>query len=248
MLNCHPVTRVMTLVNTKTYHGALTLNNIGVQLMELGSFEKALVTMLDSVKAFSLSVSEDPASWCMVENKIQNASIRLQNEKESRGGKVVMESLLYTRCQDISILRQPELLPVRICQPDTTSNQFVAVGSDHHLDAAIVLCNAALSFYLVSKETPVNSTVQESLITKTYKMLDLADTVIGRQFGLVCDSDPFDEIRLYVVAQFVVATRMRVSAETGRLSEAAALFYKFQRLGNAIQQTHEQSSVQIASE
>lgn len=243
-----PSQQSVNLVNHQAYLGALALNNIGVKLMETGSNEKALRTMLDSVKAFSCSVGEIPAAPGFVKDKLRNAVKRLSKQRVEES-KVVTESLFYNRkLMLVMDDQEPYLRPARICLPDYVAGSVVAVQSEHDLDAAIVLCNTGLAFYLFSKTCEAGSPTQVALVTSAYKMLDLADQVICRQFAILSDSDlPFRELRLYSVARFVVATMIQAFNETGRAFGASSLKLKFRRLGEVIQASQTQS-LDVAAE
>jgi hypothetical protein len=238
----------VNLVNNQAYLGALALNNIGVKLMETGSHEKALRTMLDSVKAFSCSMGETPAAAGFVKEKLRSASKRL-SKQQVEVGKAATESLFYNRKRMLVFDDQePFLRPARICLPEYIAGSVVAVQSEHDLDAAIVLCNTGLAFYLFSKTCETGSATQDALVKSAYKMLDLADQVICRQFAILSDSDPpFHELRLYSVARFVVATMIQAFNETGRAAEASSLQLKFRRLGEVIRAART-VSLEVAAE
>jgi hypothetical protein len=237
-----PPRQSVNLVNNHAYLGALALNNIGVKLIETGSYEKALRTMLDSVKAFSCSIGETPSAPGFVKEKLRNASNRL-SKQHVEVGKVVTESLVYNR-NGIQVFddQEPFLRPALICLPEYVTGSVAVAQSEHDLDAAIVLCNTGLAFYLFSISWKAGSITQGSLVKNTYKMLDLADQVIYRQFAVLSNSDPpIHELRLYSVARFVVATMIQVFNETGRALEASSLQLKYRRLGEVIQAARLQS-------
>jgi hypothetical protein len=243
-----PSQQSVTLVNNQAYLGALALNNIGVKLIEFGSYEKGLRTMLDSVKAFSCSVGETSEAPGFVIEKLRNASKRL-SKQQGELGKVATESLFYDRKRMLDFYDdEPFMRPAHISLPEFVGSNVVAVQSEHDLDASIVLCNTGLAFFLFSRNCEAGVATQAALVKNAFKMLDLADQVICRQFAIVSDSDPtFHELRLYSVARFVVATMIQAFNETGRAREASHLRLKYRRLGEVIQASQTHSS-EVAAE
>jgi hypothetical protein len=217
------------MLNVQLYVGAVTLNNIGVQLMDLGSREDALKTMLDSVRAFRMAALECSSSASLaVEAKVQRAFNRLSVRQASAGDK---------GRNDAPPHKQPGLRLERISLPESgVVERHFALRYTHDLHAALVLRNAAIAFYCLSMDYPKGGPVQDSLIQNTYRMLQMADGIICRGFALVADEDPRNELCLYMVASSVVATIMCLYSEMGRMAEALALESKHRRLVNVIRQ------------
>jgi hypothetical protein len=232
----------VSMMNVQLYVAALTLNNIGIQLMELGSRPKALKTIMDSLKAFSLAMGPPSAtSTSAVEAKVQNAFKRLSEQRASAEDSSTENSPLHGQFSGLHLTR------IGLPESGAVAGR-VAARSDHELHAAIVIRNAALSFYLLSKDFPKNSPAHASLIENAYKMLHLAEEVVCKQFAIVSDEDSLNELRLYTVASALVATMMRIYSDTGRTVEAKALEVKHTRLEYIICQYQNCGARPIASE
>jgi hypothetical protein len=116
------------------------------------------------------------------------------------------------------------------------------------LHAALVLRNAAIAFYSLSKDPSKGRPAQVPLVQNAYKMLQLADTVVGTEVALVSDDDPSSELHLYAVASSVVATMICVYSETGRAAEVRALEIKRRRLEHVLRQYRADAAQTVASE
>jgi hypothetical protein len=228
-------------VNNHDYHSALALNNIGVLLLEAGSYERALVTLKDAVNAMHSVFAGDGESCTTVDvqYKLLKANKRLHRQVSGTEERVLY-SLIYEK-KHIPLLWShaclTELRPTMIQFSHFTAS-FNVTGRDPDMESVVVLANAGLSYYLVSK-TAKRRELAESLVQNSYHVLNLAANIVTTRFA--CCEDSSEESRLMTVAILVTGLMAHIYHETGRVSDAKKFETKYHRLVEATHQMHEAS-------
>jgi hypothetical protein len=224
-------------LNNHDYHSALALNNIGVLLLEAGYYEKALVTLKDAVNAMhSVFAGDQECCTADVQYMLLKAKKRLQRQV-SGAEECALDSLVYEK-NHIPLLRShaclTELRPTKIQLPHFTAS-FGVKGRDPDIESVVVLANAGLSYYLVSKTTK-NRELTKPLVRNSYHVLNLAADIVTTRFA--CCDDSSEEVRLLTVAILVTGMMAHIYHETGRVSAAKKFEDKYHRL---VEATHQPS-------
>jgi hypothetical protein len=226
-------------VNNHDYHSGLALNNIGVLLLEAGCYERALITLKDAVDAMRSVFASDRECRTTVEvqYKLLKANKRYQLHVSGTEERV-LHSLVYEK-RHIPLLRShaclTELRPTKIQLPHFTES-FSVNGRDPDIESVVVLANAGLSYYLVSKATKKRE-LAESLVQNSYHVLNLAADIVTTRFA--CCEDSSEEVRLMTVAILVTGMMAHIYHETGRVSDAKKFETKYHRLVESTQQMHQ---------
>lgn len=225
------------------YHSVLALNNIGVLLLEAGYYDRALVTLKDAVNAMHSVFADvrDCDSTANVQYKLLKAKKRFQRHV-SGTEECVLQSFVYAQ-KHIPLLRSSErsdaclteLRPTKIQLSHFTAS-FSVKGRDPDLESVVVLANAGLSYYLVSKAAK-NQELAESLVKNSYHVLTLAADLVTTRFA--CCENSSEEVRLMTVAILVTGMMARIYHETGRASDAKKFETKYHRLVEATHQMHQ---------
>jgi hypothetical protein len=229
------------MLNVQLYVGAVTLNNVGVRLMEMGSRENAVKTILDAVRAFRAALHEnsDSARFA-VEDKVKRALGRLEEQRGSGGAAAADGAPPRGRAG---------LRPERIEIDGPGVGAFrVATRTVHNLHAAVVLRNAAIAFDLLGTSLPEGHPSQVSLVQNACKVLQLADSVVCTGFAVLPDDDPSGELRLCAAASSLAATMICVYPGAGRAAEVPALEAKRRRLEQVLRQYQAAPACAVASE
>lgn len=233
------------------YRSAIALNNMGVYLIESHDYHGAMCVLKDSVNAWkgvfrrSGPSAENQTSTgpnrnshaALLEKKMQKASRRCAKPHPPIRHPTVIETIAYEDSV-IPLLCLNELSsavsclrPTRIDPPE--SCDYCAFERDPDLETVIVLCNFAISYFLISK-TVDDGTCVAKLVSNALSVLNLASHVLTRRFA-VCDDD-VEEVRLMTVSLLVTGNLMQVLLETGRVEEARKLYEKYQNIREAIEE------------
>jgi hypothetical protein len=221
-------------VNFRDYHGALALNNIGVLFLEVGCYERALITLKDAVNGMHMVFSEvDEHGTILVDvrKKLRKANKHLHH-LETGNDDEADRTFFYEKNHIPSLQRHPGfsgLRPTKIQLSEFTSS-FSVKGRDQDLESVVILCNTAVSYFLVSKNVR-DANLAQSLIRNSYYVLDMAASIMTTRFA--CCERSSEEARLMTLGLLVTGTTSQIYNETGRSSDAKAIEERHQRLVDA---------------
>lgn len=217
-----------TIHSLHAYRGALVLNNLGVTLIERGFYEDALVTLRDGVTAMRYAVRPNPfhpIGLSVVQEALHRAYARLQVPDRGNALCSALQSVSF-ECSVIPFPANPEqsswsiesfLRPTRIDIPS-----FVCDPSerDPDLETSLILCNFALSHYLLSTTIQDLSAMGE-LLEDSLRVFDLVSLLLDNRFAVCHDS--MEEASLMTVGLHLTGNVLNVLRRCGQ-DDLASLF------------------------
>jgi hypothetical protein len=217
------------------YHSTLLLNNIGVLLLEQGSYKQAARTLRDSLEAMrKIFNGRSLASPALDLSRSANqARKHIQSSDSSNETSIALflaDKGIVAGKHDCTSFEY--LLPVTIQIPESAVG-FTTIGRDPQLEMSVIFNNIGIALYLLCSDestSPSASSVSTDSRESALRMMSLASSVVSSRFALCLCDDMDEESRIMSVALIVTGNTIHLCQAAGQASDAKLYTDKYQRM------------------
>lgn len=213
------------------HRASISLNNIGISLLERRAYRQAVATFKDSLLAMRQAIdsAELLRDAVSIESKIHQAAERLAKPLEDSSFPCVQficldDTFIHSIWKDAGVKNPSAVFPIRLGSSDAQDPECLTTR-DIDFKAAAILYNFALAYYCLFQASSNRSdAAQVSLKTHEIHLLDMAFMVLCNSCKDLGDTLTIFDGRLalsVVILRCIVRTRMELG-----LVRQASLYYE----------------------